>query len=88
MTKTFNLSNQSQLDVFEGMKIWANNFVEHFRSVVTLAKANFGEWKEFGLIFSDSPPDCGTVISDILACCYLPSICYMKNINYPLMYIP
>ena len=58
--------NQTLSNVIEVVQMSANIFSDTCRSAIGLAKNNVNEWKEFDLIFTDAPPHCGAIISDLL----------------------
>jgi len=59
--------NQTQSNLMEVMQMWAKCFAGICSSLVSHVRNHFKDRKEFDLIVADAPPECGAVISDLLA---------------------
>ena len=58
--------NRSLLEIVQDNKMWIDNFIMPCRALIIHVKLHRKELRHFELMFCDSPPECGAIISEIL----------------------
>ncbi|XP_078380887.1 UDP-glucuronosyltransferase 2A1-like [Oculina patagonica] len=57
---------RSLSEIVQDSQMWIDNFIVSCRALITHVKLNREELREFDLMFCDSPPECGAIISEML----------------------
>ena len=58
--------NRSLWEIIQDNKMWIDNFILPCRALIIHVKLHRKELQNFDLMFCDSPPECGAIISEIL----------------------
>ena len=58
--------SRSLSGIVEDHKMWMNFFIASCRALISYVKLHMEELREFDLIFRDTPPECGAIVSEML----------------------
>lgn len=58
--------SRSPSGIVEDHKMWMDFFITSCRALITYVKLHREELREFDLMFRDTPPECGAIVSEML----------------------
>ena len=58
--------SRSFSEIVEDHKMWMDFFITTCRALISYVKLHMKELREFDLMFRDTPPECGAIVSEML----------------------